>query len=110
MAAPYYGVKSSGKRSGYSEEFVERVRHCWYPQFHWDHLPTPNGEESILRLDHLQPIGAHHDAYRLSGYKLSDEAMSLMDEILAWLLSGHAPNEGTLADYREIVATMLSPA
>ena len=53
---------------------VERTRHREYPQFFWDQLPISGVEESILRLDHLQPIGNHHNAYQLSEYKLNNDA------------------------------------
>ena len=60
---------------------VERTRHCEYPQFFWDQLPVAGSEESILRLDHLQPMGTHHDAHQLSEYKLSDDALEVVDEL-----------------------------
>ncbi len=60
---------------------VERTRHREYPQFFWDQLPISGVEESILRLDHLQPMGTHHDAYQMSEYKLSDDALEVVDEL-----------------------------
>ncbi len=101
LAAPYYGATRDGSRGGYNPEFVERIRHCKYPQFLWDRLPTGGPEESILRLDHLQPIGTHHDAYRLSGHKLSNDALEVVDDLLRWLIWGQIPEESLIAMYRE---------
>jgi hypothetical protein len=101
LVAPYYGASRNHHRAGYRPEFVERVRHCEYPQFVWDHLPFPGGEESILRLDHLQPIGAHYNAYKLSGYRLSDTAIEVIDELLGWLMWGGVEPDSLVALYRQ---------
>lgn len=107
LVAPYYGAnRKVNQRAGYKPEFVERVRHCEYPQFMWDVLPFPGGEESILRLDHLQPIGSHQNSYKLSGFRLTEAAMEILDEHLSWLLYGGVKEESWLALYRaEIEAT-----
>jgi hypothetical protein len=101
LVAPYYGARRTAERAGYPDAFVERVRQCEYPQFIWDHLPFSGGEESILRLDHLQPIGAHHDAYRLSGFRLSDEALEIVDEMIDWLILGGVVEDSLIALYRQ---------
>lgn len=107
LAAPYYGVDKDGSRAGYKPHFVERVRHCEYPQFVWDCLPISGGpRESILRLDHLQPIGAHYNAYKLSEFKLTNEALEIIDELLYWLIWGGVREDSLIALYRgEIEAT-----
>jgi len=92
--APYYGVEQK-YRAGYNPEFVERVRHAAYPQWMWDVLPHSK-KESILRLDQIQPMGIHHQAYEHTGFKLSDEALMLFDEHLYWLLNGEMGEELTL--------------
>ena len=101
LAAPYYGATRDGRRGGYNPAFVERIRHCDYPQFLWDQLPISGAEESILRLDHLQPIGNHHNAYRLSEYKLSDDALEVVDELFRLLIWGEIPEDSLIAMYRE---------
>ena len=102
LAAPYYGVTRDGARGGYNPAFVERVRHCDYPQFLWDQLPVTGGPgESILRLDHLQPIGTHHNSYQLSEYKLSVSAIEVLDELLRLLIWGEIPEDSLTAMYRE---------
>lgn len=101
LVAPYYGVDQDGRRAGYQPSFIERVRHCEYPQFLWDKLPIdgkPN--ESLLRLDQIQPIGAHYQAYRATGFKLSDNAMSIIDELLGWLMRGGVEEDSVITLYR----------
>jgi hypothetical protein len=100
LVAPYYGARKSAQRTGYKPEFVERVRHCEYPQFVWDFLPIPGGEESILRLDHLQPVGAQPTSYMLSNYRLSADAMDIVDELLGWLVWGGVEPDSLIALYR----------
>lgn len=54
LVAPHYGADKDGARTGYNPEFIERIRHCEYPQFVWNPLPILGGpKESILRLDQI---------------------------------------------------------
>ena len=101
LAAPYYGATKDGSRGGYNPALVEQIRHCDYPQFLWDQLPITGPEESILRLDHLQPIGNHHNAYQLSEYKLSSDALEVVDELFRFLIWGEVPEDSLIAMYRE---------
>lgn len=101
LVAPYYGVAKTASRAGYRPEFVERVQQCEYPQFVWDVLPIPNGEASILRLDHLQPVGAHYTAYKLTGYRLGDGAIEVIDEMIGWLMEGGVEEDSLVALYRQ---------
>jgi hypothetical protein len=101
LVAPYYGVDRDGKRSGYRPEFVERVRHCEYPQFLWDRLPIGGPEESMLRLDHIQPIGTHYKAYKQTGYKLSDDALEIVDDLIEWVVWGGVKEDSLVAMYRQ---------
>jgi len=111
LIAPYYGATDDGSRAGYTSAFVERVRHCEYPQFMWDSLPIPGGTaESIMRIDHLQPIGRHYKSYNLLGYKLSEEALTVIDEIITWYLWGGVPKNGTIASYRELIEEVINPS
>lgn len=97
LVAPYFGIASSANRAGYSPEFVERVMNCYYPQFMVDWLPHSGGEQSILRLDQLQPVGRHHQAYKLMGYRFSEAALNIMDAWLEWLFTGSIPANHLLA-------------
>jgi hypothetical protein len=106
LVAPYYGADKDGKRAGYNPQLVERIRHAEYPQFLLDQLPIGGPKESILRFDHIQPVGSHYYAYEHSGYSLSDEAVELIiDDWLKWLLYGGLPSDSFLLDYqREIIS------
>ena len=108
LVAPYYGVEGGAKRGGFNPEFVARVRRSEYPQYIWDLLPI--GDEasgSLLRLDHIQPIGKHYNAYRLSPFRLSNEALDVFDEWLAWLLTGELDPDGVITLIREELARIL---
>lgn len=103
LVAPFYGAQIRlGKRSGFSEEFISRIQRLEYPQYHWDYLPHKSGEESILRLDHTQPIGAHHAAYNMAGFKLSDDALNIVDDLLIWLFNGGFPEDSIVLDYKKM--------
>ena len=97
--APFYGVEQKG-RAGYNPEFVERIKHATYPQFMWDILPHTENE-SMLRFDQLQPLGIHHQSYSHTGYKLSEEALNLIDEWLYWYINGIDGKE--IASMRELI-------
>ncbi len=108
LAAPYYGATRDARRSGYRPELLEQIRHCKYPQFLWDCLPIPGPDESILRLDHLQPVGTHHNSYELSGHKLSEDALEVVDELLQWLIRGGVHKDSVIAMYREEIEATFS--
>lgn len=84
LVAPYY----TGGASKYPPEFLFRARRCEYRQFFWDHLPLPGDDPSILRMDHIQPIGLDTKSYAITPFKLCSEALLIMDEWLAWSASG----------------------
>lgn len=109
LVAPYYGIDKNGQRAGYNPQFVERVRHCEYPQFCWDCLPIDGGpNESLLRLDHIQPVGTHHNSYKLSGFKLSDHALEVVDELIHWLVWGGVYEDSLIAMYRAEIEKLLN--
>jgi hypothetical protein len=56
--------------------------------------------ESVVRFDHMQPVGRHHDSYQPSEHRLSDDALLLVDEWLTWLKTGVLGEETVLADIR----------
>lgn len=99
LAIPYYGGNADGKRAGFSEDFLVRLRRCEFPQFSWDILPVGGAEESVLRIDHIQPISTHYKSFEQTGYKLSYDAMSLIDEWITWHLSGSLPNDESNLGY-----------
>ena len=103
LAAPFYGADLGGSTGGWKPEFVERIRRCEYPQYMWDSLPVQGRRESILRLDHLQPVGKHGQSYELTEYELHADAVSLVDEYLTWLLHGALPADGLLREVRRVL-------
>ena len=107
LVAPYYGADKDGKRAGYNPELVKRIQHAEYPQFMLDFLPIGGPKQSILRFDHIQPIGLHYFAYEHSGHCLSEEAVELiLDDWLIWVLYGGLPPDSFILDYQsEIKAT-----
>lgn len=107
LAAPYYGATRDGARGGYNPVFVERIRHCEYPQFLWDSLPVRGPDESILRLDHLQPIGTHYNSYEVSEYKLGDNALKLVDELIHQLIWAEIPEDSLTAVYRKEIQSIF---
>ncbi len=95
LVVPYYGVEQNGRRAGFSEEFINRIKKAEYPNFHWDILPI-RGEGkkgSLCRLDHILPLGRHHDSVEFTEHCLSDEAMLIIDQWLEWLIEGTKPGE-----------------
>ena len=104
IVAPHYGADKDGTRAGYNQEFVERIRHCEYPQFVWNPLPLKGGpNESILRLDQMQPIGSHHHSFRVTEFQLCEDAVDVLDELIQWNLWGGVPESGHVASYRELI-------
>jgi hypothetical protein len=96
LVAPYYGVDQNGKRGGWPEAFVRRISRGEYPAYAYDRLPIGGCSESILRVDHIQPVGLHHDSYELTDYELTSEAMAVIDEWITWLVTGSLDPEGIL--------------
>jgi len=100
LVAPYYGADEDSTSSGFNPAFVERIKSGEYPQFMWDMLPLTGKDESILRMDHIQPIGRHHDSIELTDYRLSEDAIDIIDEWLTWIFTGQLFANGLLSDIR----------
>ncbi len=94
--------RTEAKRAGYNPELVERIRHCVYPQFFWEKLPLDTEtEESILRLDQIQPIGTHYNGFKHTGYRLSEDALEIFDDWLTWLIWGGLPEDSFILSFQE---------
>ncbi len=107
LMAPYYGVDTDGSRGGWKPEFVNRIQRAEYSQYVWDALPIGGTEDgSILRLDHLFPIGADNANWQLTEYRLRDDALLFLDEWLEWHLTGGLDPEGLLAYMRTELAKL----
>ncbi|MCP4112151.1 MAG: hypothetical protein GY749_42590 [Desulfobacteraceae bacterium] len=89
IVAPYYGAdEGKEKRSGFSPVFIDRIKRCEYPQYMWDKLPLDGSTESVLRLDHMQPVGRSRESIELTPFCLSSKALMLLDEWTDWLIKG----------------------
>jgi hypothetical protein len=68
----------------------------------WDILPLRDDfGVSLLRLDHIQPIGRHYETYEWLPYCLAEEAILILNEWLHWLLEDDLPVDSILFDCRE---------
>ena len=106
LVAPYYGAVGSNKRGGFAKKLIQRVRLCFYPQFMWDRLPISN-EESILRFDHIQPVGVHHQSIEITEYRLGEDALDIVDEWIEWLKSGKLDENAIIYEARgELLRTI----
>lgn len=103
VVAPYYGIAKSEKRAGFNPLFIERVRHITYKQFLYDELPHSYGESSILRLDHILPIGAHTKSYKPLGFSLGPEALQILDEYLQWNLFGGVNPDAFILEFKKLI-------
>ncbi len=101
LVAPCYGGDEGENRSGFNPDFVKKLYDCEFPQFIVDTLPVGGVKESIIRLDHIQPIGKHHDSVEFTEYCLSEEALKIIDEWVDWLVTGEMDEDSTLYFYRE---------
>jgi hypothetical protein len=101
LVAPSYGADEDG-RSGYKPELVERIRRCEYPQFMWDLLPIKGQtQESIIRLDQLQPLGKTTTTIEFTNFCLSEEALSYVYEWLEWLMTGTLDEDSKFNEHRD---------
>jgi len=97
LVAPYFGAAATESRAGWSPALVERIRKCEYPQYVWDILPGHKGEESILRLDHLQPVGDSASSITIEPFRMSDDATRVLDDWLWWYFTGTYDKDGEIA-------------
>lgn len=110
LVAPYYGADRDGSRAGYNPEFIERVRHIRYPQFFIDMLPIGGPKESLLRFDHLQPIGAHYDSIRKTGYCLNEGALEILDELVELYLFDRVKDGSGVHEFIDLISETLYPS
>lgn len=85
LVAPYYGVDEGDNRAGWSAAFVQQIRACQYPQYIWDKAPYGSTKESILRMDHIQAIGRHHNSLEILPWRLSCDAVHVLNDWMHWL-------------------------
>ncbi|WP_163340235.1 hypothetical protein [Desulfopila sp. IMCC35008] len=105
LVAPYYGGDQDGTRGGFPEEFIEGIRHARCPQLFYEQLPLSSKVRiSILRFDHLQTIGSHYNSYKATDYRLSDDAVKIVDEWFDWYIKGIISKKGNLRQYHDLIA------
>lgn len=107
LVAPFYGIKGQEKQVYDDSSFIEKVRHLEYKQFFWDKLPHSNGQESILRLDQIQPIGIAYDVHKNLGYKLNEKALEIMNDLLRRYIWDEVDKEGDLKAFRDLLSDYL---
>lgn len=100
LMAPYTELIGDSGTSSAPPEFVIRVRRAYYPSLVWDMPPSEMGAvESILRLDCIQPVARGAVTLRMSGWRLTDSALEVMEDWFVWLRRGGLPQG---SDLREI--------
>ncbi len=103
LVVPYYGADKDGTRAGYNSKLIERIRHILYPQFYVDMLPLNGPRESIARFDQLQPVGRISNSYELTGFKLSTEALEIVDEVFHLYMHDSVNKSGMLIDFLDLI-------
>ncbi len=114
--APYYGADPDSSRAGFPHEFISRIRQAQYAQFFWDHLPSglpyvgKSECTSVLRMDQVFPIYRTRDqdtaAWAPTGWTLSEQARSVVEEWLLWQIRGGIPADGIIHTFRTILKEM----
>lgn len=105
LVAPYYSVSSRSGSAAWQKELVRFIRYGTYPQFMWDRLPVNSDDAgSILRLDHVQPVGDMVGTYKATRFKLSDEAIEVIEDWLMWFRRGQIVENGSLHLFKQILA------
>jgi hypothetical protein len=100
LVAPYYGGDRSGKRGGFNPAFLQRIRRAQFPQYAWDSLPVGGASESVLRLDHVQPLGENAQAIEVTAYRLTADAAEIVEEWLSWFRTGVLNEDTELAYFQ----------
>ena len=68
----------------------------------WEKLPLNNPpRESILKLDHIQPLGRHYKSFKLTDYVLCDDAQDVLNDWFMWLTRNEMPQDSYLYEIRE---------
>lgn len=102
LVAPYYGSEMTNLRAGWHGALVERIQRCEYPQYMWEKLPINDPpRESILKLDHIQPLGRHYKSYEVTDYVLCDDALDVLNDWLIWLTRNEMPKDSYLLEIRK---------
>jgi hypothetical protein len=100
IVAPYYSI-DTGNRGGFPQDLAQKIRHAHFRQYFWDKLPLSSSDESVLRFDQVFPVGHQHASFTPTGYRLSEQALFLLDQWLGWYIGGNLAM-GELLAYKEL--------
>lgn len=108
IVVPSFGVDGGNaeRRAGWNPFLVDRIRRAEFPQFFWDRIPLDGADESILRFDQVQPVGHHHQSIENTQFRLSANALKLIDEWWAWAITGLLNEKGDLFSIRGFLAEL----
>lgn len=101
LVAPCYGIDQDGTRAGLPPRLTDRIRRADYARFLWDQVPESRVSETLIRLDHIFPIGKDPASFRRTSHQLSQEALAILDDWLSWHITGTLPEDSVLAYVRD---------
>lgn len=96
IVAPYYGIQQKRNRKGWHPKLIGNIKKMHVSRLFWDMLPGRSRVtegESILRLDHMHPI---NEDFKRTSFRLSEDAMKIVDECLRLYYTGVFDSEGLL--------------
>lgn len=97
MTAPLVQVVPGFAVERWPPALVDSARRAQHPQYVWDRLPIAPRDPVVFRLDHATPLHrADTASYRLTGFRLSAEALAVVDAWLAWFWTGTVAEDGDL--------------
>lgn len=101
LVLPYYGADKDGKRAGFNEEFLRRIRSIEYPQYMIDSIPISGSKISVLRFDHVLAVGRESSNFELTNYRICQDAIEVIFDWFKWLVEGVLPEDGLLSLARD---------
>lgn len=70
----------------------------------WDDLPIGGAQKgSIIRFDHLQPVGRSEKSIEITKYRLSDKALAFIEDWILWLITGQLNRESEFGKTRDFL-------
>lgn len=96
LVAPCYGARQDGRRAGWPAVLVDSIRRCQHSQFVWDKLPCGGADESIVCLDRPVAVVENSATVEFLGFKLSGDAIEVVDEWARWCGTGTLAAGGIL--------------
>jgi hypothetical protein len=72
----------------------------------WDHLPGSK-VDSVFRLDHIQPVSHEGGSYQILDYRLSEQAIDVLEDWISWLRTGKLHSDGQLYAAKQLVQELV---